>query len=168
LPLSCIGCWLTEHGSRPIRPPPHRKERSRVRANTRHQSPGAGPVAGTMDQVRPLRREQLARSLRVARLADRSSSDPIRWQPSADPGQKQDTGGRINARKGLTNDGPLQKPVLFTSIAGIRWRMWCKPLMQRRDLGVEANLWPSRRQPHPPWKTIPCCHSRCQLCSARR
>ena len=96
------------------RPPPHRKERSRVRATTRHQSPGAGPVAGTMDQVRPLRREQLARSLRVPRLADRSSSDPIRWQPSADPGQKQDTGGRINARKGLTNDGPLQKPVLFT------------------------------------------------------
>ena len=32
--------------------------------------------------------------------------------------------------------------------------MWCKPLMQRRDLGVEANLWPSRRLPHPPWTTI--------------
>ena len=46
--------------------------------------------------------------------------------------------------------------------------MWCKPLMQRRDLGVEASLWPSWRQPHPPWKTIPCCHSRCPLCSARR
>jgi hypothetical protein len=28
-------------------------------------------------------------------LADRSSSDPIRWRPRADPGQKRDTGDRI-------------------------------------------------------------------------
>jgi transposase len=34
-----IGCWLTEHGSRPTRPPPpHRKERSRVRATTKDTS----------------------------------------------------------------------------------------------------------------------------------
>ena len=39
LPLSCIGCWLTEHGSQPTRPPPpHRKERSRVRATTKDTS----------------------------------------------------------------------------------------------------------------------------------
>ena len=46
----------------------------------RHQSPGAGPVAGTMDQARPQRREQTIRSprmgLRILRLAGRSSSDP--------------------------------------------------------------------------------------------
>jgi hypothetical protein len=28
-----------------------------------------------------------------------SSSDPIRWRPSADPGQKQDTGDRIMAQR---------------------------------------------------------------------
>jgi len=73
--------------------------------------PGAGPVAGTKDPVRPLKVEQLARRLRVPRLAGRSSSDPIRWQPCADPGQKQDTGDRITLEKGLTRGGPLQKPL---------------------------------------------------------
>ena len=36
--------------------------------------------------------------------------------------------------------------------------------MQRRVLGVEANLWPGPRQLHLPWKTIPGCHSRSQAC----
>ena len=35
-------------------------------------------------------------------------SDTIRWRPSADPGQKSETGGRISSR-GLTPGGPLQK-----------------------------------------------------------
>ena len=42
------------------------------------------------------------------RLAGRSSSDPIRWRPRADPGQKQDTGDRISS-KGIDTRGPLQK-----------------------------------------------------------
>jgi len=33
------------------------------------------------------------------RLADRSSSDPIRWRPRADPGQKQDTDDRITLER---------------------------------------------------------------------
>jgi hypothetical protein len=35
-----------------------------------------------------------------------SSSDPIRWRPSADPGQKQDTGDRIMAQ-GIDQAGPV-------------------------------------------------------------
>jgi transposase len=52
---------------RPPRPEPaERRRRSRVRAVDRHPPPGAGPVAGTMDQARPQdsqrRREATARS----------------------------------------------------------------------------------------------------------
>src|SRR4051812_44214844 len=49
------------------------------------------------------------RRLRVLRLADRSSSDPIRQRPRADCGQKQDPGGLDHAHEGLTPQGPLQK-----------------------------------------------------------
>jgi hypothetical protein len=38
-------------------------------------------------------------SPRTPRLVGRSSSDPIRWRPRADPGQKQDTGDRIMLEK---------------------------------------------------------------------
>ena len=46
------------------------------------------------------------------------------------------------------------------SIAGIRWRMWCKPLMQRRDLGVEANLCTGRGCHTRHGRRYACCHSR--------
>jgi len=39
-------------------------------------------------------------------LAGRSSSETIRWRPSADPGQKRDTVGRISS-KGID----IQRPV---------------------------------------------------------
>jgi hypothetical protein len=48
-----------------------------------------------------------------ARLAGRSSSNPIRWRPKRRPRTEEDTGDRIQARKGLTRGGPLNKPVLF-------------------------------------------------------
>ena len=104
-------------GSSPPRQPLRCRTRRRgtltSSGDLRHQSPGAGPVAGTMDQVRPLRREQLARRLRVPRLAGRSSSDPIRWQPRADPGQKQDTGGRIMLKRGIDTGGPVTEARLI-------------------------------------------------------
>jgi hypothetical protein len=59
--------------------------------------PEQGPVAGTMDQVRPYHVQRRPHGLsRVIRLAGRSLSDTIRWRPSrADHGQKRDTGGRM-------------------------------------------------------------------------
>ena len=72
----------------------NRRQRGFGRA--RHQAlPERSPVAGTMDQVRPQTAEQRSRRLRINRLADRSSSDPIRQRPRADCGQKQDPGGWI-------------------------------------------------------------------------
>ena len=60
--------------------------------------PEQGPVAGTMDQVRPMSSQQ-GSLLRVFRLADLLLSNPIRWRPSADPGQKRDPGDRIKAQR---------------------------------------------------------------------
>jgi hypothetical protein len=59
-----------------------------------------GPVAGTMDQVRPHNWEQPQKTALEERLAGRSSSDPIRWRPRADHGQKQETDGRIWQKRG--------------------------------------------------------------------
>src|ERR1700683_1000378 len=49
-----------------------------------------------------------------------SSSDPIRWRPRADPVQKQDPGERDPRKwkKGLTHQGPLQKPAWSVAKCG--------------------------------------------------
>ena len=78
--------------------------------------PKRGPDAGTMDQVRPQPGSWQQTTLNVD-WPTYPLSNPIRWRPSADPGQKHDPGGR-EARKrkeGLTNRGPLQKPGLSDS-----------------------------------------------------
>ena len=98
----------------------HRQRRkSGVRTDKLTPNARSGPVAGTMDQVRPQRRKQLMQRLRILRLAGRSSSDPIRWQLCADPGQKQDIGDRIVLEKGLTQGGPLQKRRLDQGLARV-------------------------------------------------
>ena len=76
-------------------------EKSRVRAVGGTSRPERGPVAGTMDRARPQQAKRRREDDRA--LLDwptRSSSDTIRWRPSADPGQKRDTGDRISARRG--------------------------------------------------------------------
>src|SRR3954464_13532942 len=55
-------------------------------------------------------------------LVDRSSSDPIRWRPRARPRTEARHRRQDHARKGLTHEGPLQKPVLFVTRAGGLWR----------------------------------------------
>src|SRR5271169_5833190 len=73
-----------------------------------------------MDQVRP--HDTQRRRLDDRALLDwptRSSSDPIRWRPRADPGQKQDTGDRIMAQKGVDHLGARDRSVLLFS--GLLW-----------------------------------------------
>jgi Transposase IS116/IS110/IS902 family len=60
--------------------------------------PEQGPFAGTMDQARPRKCQRRHQGNRA--LLDRptsSSSNPTRWRPGADPGQKRDPGERIEA-----------------------------------------------------------------------
>jgi hypothetical protein len=49
------------------------------------------------DQVRS-QTWRMAQTTRSARLADLSSSDPIRWRPRAEREQKHDPGGRDDSR----------------------------------------------------------------------
>src|SRR3954469_25896703 len=74
------------------------QEAERVRAGST-PAPSGGPVAGTMDQVRPQTAEQRSLRLRIPRLVDWSSSDPIGQRPRADCGQKQDPGRRITVTR---------------------------------------------------------------------
>jgi len=50
-------------------------------------------------------------------LAGRSSSDPIRWRPGADPGQKQDTGDRITL-KGIDTQTPVTEEYFYGFVGG--------------------------------------------------
>ena len=75
------------------------KERSTVFGRvTTPAVPKRSPDAGTMDQVRPpsgmWHHDHAHR-----RLADLSSSNPIRWRPRADPGQKQVPGDWDDAKR---------------------------------------------------------------------
>jgi transposase len=79
---------------------PLTKRRLQVRAVRDTGRSEQGPGAGTMDQARPHvtpRRRTDDRALLDWPTC--SSSDPIRWRPSADPGQKRDPGGRIVAQR---------------------------------------------------------------------
>src|SRR4051812_4565010 len=63
-----------------------------------------------MDQVKPHRARRHRKNDRASQdWLTWSLSDPIRWRPCADPGQKRDTGDWIRAPRGLTTEGPLQK-----------------------------------------------------------
>ena len=57
---------------------------------------------------------------RARRLADLSSSNPIRARPRDDPVQKQDPGETDHRKwnQGLTNQGPLQKPGWSAATSG--------------------------------------------------
>jgi hypothetical protein len=72
-----------------------------------------------MDQVRP---QDGKRRFGIDRAPLDWPADPHQTTSGGgqrvDPGQKQDTGDRIQARKGLTYEGPLQKPVLFSACQG--------------------------------------------------
>jgi hypothetical protein len=70
-----------------------KRERSQVRAD-RHQPLGAGLVAGTMVWSGRTTGSSHSGTALTEKLADRSSSNPIRWRHRADPGQKQDTAER--------------------------------------------------------------------------
>jgi hypothetical protein len=79
--------------------------RAGMRKAKRHQPPEQGPVAPTMDQVRPhdpRRRRKDDRALLDWPTC--SSSDPIRWRPGADQARhrRQDHGS-----EGLTKLGPV-------------------------------------------------------------
>jgi hypothetical protein len=118
-----------------LRKPPrqHSKERSRVRAADRHQSPGAGPVAGTMDQVRP---QDGKRRFGIDRA-------PLDWP--ADPHQTPSGGGRAPTpdrsktpatglrSKGIDTGEPVTEARLIHRMSGIRWRVSPKLLILFRD-----------------------------------
>src|SRR5690348_6356187 len=61
-----------------------------------------------MDQARPQPIQSAPRP-RVRRLVGLSSSDPIRWRPSAPTPYRSKTPAKGTTQKGLTNRGPLQK-----------------------------------------------------------
>ena len=72
----------------PRRRPQRRHSRREITDSSCREdwSPGAGPVVGTTDQVRPQDGERSHKAQRArARLAGRSLSDPIRWRPSRRP-----------------------------------------------------------------------------------
>src|SRR4051794_27265288 len=71
------------------------KERSRVRTASGTSRPEQVPSPGRWIRSDRKTGSGASGSPRTPRLAGRSSSDPIRWRPRADPGQKQDTGDRI-------------------------------------------------------------------------
>jgi molybdate transport system substrate-binding protein len=80
-----------------------------------------------MDQVRPGNRTSgIVTTQR--RLADLSSSNPIRWRPCADPGQKPDPGGRTTY-KGIDQS----RPVTEDGVSGV----YVKGLFQRLGIADE-------------------------------
>src|SRR5205085_5225995 len=107
-PSCCTECWLTAPRFCLPAPPPWPEKGegetgsgvydTTARSESRRRDDGSGQTAkcSAAPQVKP----------RAFRLAGRSSSDPIRWRPGADPGQKQDTGDRITL-KGVDTQTPV-------------------------------------------------------------
>ena len=122
-PAWCTGCWSTAHRSSPSRPR-RRRSRSLPRPEARgrgkkrrdihdfrgrrHPAPGAtvpspgrwnrpgrNPPSGAPGELHP------AGNRASVDRPTCSSSNPIRWRPSADPGQKRDPGDRTEAQKGI-------------------------------------------------------------------
>ena len=71
-----------------------------------------------MDPVRPQTAEQRSPRLRIPRLVDRSSSDPIGQRPRADCGQKQDPGGWIGS-PGIDTTRPVTEEIWFVDEARV-------------------------------------------------
>jgi hypothetical protein len=98
----------------------NRTRRRTIRAFGRGTTPASkrGPDARTMDQVRPQSGSWQQTTLTLDKLADLSSSNPIRWQPIAltPDRSKSPAKGCRKWKKGLTNQGPLQKRGLSTRV----------------------------------------------------
>jgi hypothetical protein len=137
--------------------PPRRHNRRRHRRGIteegidRVRTPGKGrpeqgPVAGTMDRVRPHRVQR--RHMAIARLLD-WPADPCQTPSGgghrADPGQKRDTGGRMGLETlyGTRREGVRSLPgyprVALPATA-------LKDATRRQDGGLKAILDRGRRQ----------------------
>jgi hypothetical protein len=90
-----------------LRQKPANKRRLRIRAVRDTSRPEQGPVAGTMDQVRPMSSQQGFRYCAFLDWPTCSSSNPIKWWPSADPGQKRDPGRQGSRLRGIDHQGPV-------------------------------------------------------------
>ena len=84
-------------------------------------SPGAGSVAGTMDQVRPKngRRRRKATALKLDWPADPYQT-LLRWRLCADPGQNRDAGGRMKLKgKGYRVEKSLHRSPGLSKRGGV-------------------------------------------------
>src|SRR5215207_8032885 len=121
-PSCCIGCWLT---ARPLWPAEQREpERRREPCRINRRQQGSGGL-DTSPVRRSRRRDDgsgqaanagaAVRRLRVLRLVDQSSSDPIRQRPTRRLRTEARPRRQDHVHEGLTPQGPLQKPAFLTS-----------------------------------------------------
>ena len=134
--------------------PPRRRNRRRhqqVRTPGRDR-PEQGPVAGTMDQVRPHHVQR--RHTAIARLLG-WPADPYQTPSGgghrADPGQKRDTGGRMGSKRCIGRAGKTSDPsgcprvaLYATTLKGKPPRRWPLATLDRGRIQRRRGLRPGR------------------------
>ena len=106
-PWYCAACWPTARNSSLIKRPlqPADERRLQVRAVPKMDRPEQGPVAGTMDQVRPMSSQQGFATARF-RLADLLLIHPHQVAAQRRPRTEERPRRQDHGSEGLTNKGP--------------------------------------------------------------